>query len=563
MSGLAGVVFFHERPRPVIEAVLRRMNLAQAFRGPHGEGLWTDGRVGLGHRRLAMAGDENHGREPLADAQGCQLVFNGELWRPAEVMDRLGHSFEPGESDARVMHVLLRDRGPEGLSHVEGPFAAVRYDPSAGKLLLVRDAWGQKPLYYYRTPQAFYFASTVTAMKAAVPGLGVRQEALMDLVYRSVGGNHSAFQGLEQLGPGCWLELDVAGRQMGGRWFHPPHPQRADIAPEEVRETIDYAVKSRLDASSELGVFLSGGLDSSVVADSAVRQAEGGQLRFYSIGYDVPGQHDERPLARQMVQRYPFQHEEITLSSGQLPQLLEEVARFTEDPIQDPVTLSTLVLGRAASQRSRCVLTGDGSDEFWGGYERFDNPPAELDDYLPRTQIFTPEELGLRQAPASYLDDIELPPMSWKPLDRILLTEARNRMRNYHLARIDKLGMASGLEVRSPFLDRRVTTLALSIPAARKRPGDVPKGLLLEAFREFLPQWLLERKKQPFSLPIHSWLTGPLRDYARATLGPHCRTAALVPAAPYLAALDTPQGESRAARVWSLLTLEAWLKVMA
>jgi asparagine synthase (glutamine-hydrolysing) len=108
-----------------------------------------------------------------------------------------------------------------------------------------------------------------------------------------------------------------------------------------------------------------------------------------------------------------------------------------------------------------------------------------------------------------------------------------------------------------------VTTLALSIPAARKRPGDVAKGLLLEAFRDTLPQWLLERKKQPFSLPIHRWLTGPLRDYARDTLGPHCRTAALVPAAPYLAALDTPQGESRAARVWSLLALEAWLKVMA
>jgi len=559
------VVFRTERPRKTVEAVLRRMNAAQAHRGPDGEGLWTDGRVGLGHRRLALVGDENHGREPLPDGSGCQLVYNGELWRPAEVMAGLGLQFEAGDSDAHVLHELLAQRGPQGLAQVEGFFAAVRYEPARGRLTLVRDAWGKKPLYLYRTPQATFFASTTAALRAGAGGLGVRPEALLEyLVYRSVGGYRSAFQNVEQLPPGGWLELSVDGSERAGRWFELPAPDRDAIEPAEVRQAVDFAVSERLDANFEQGIFLSGGLDSSIVADSAARQREDGAvLRFYSVGYDVPGMQDERPLARQLAGRYPFVHQEVTLHAAQLPELFRDVARFLEDPIQDPVTLPTLLLCRAAAQRTKCVLTGDGSDEFWGGYERFDDPPERLEDYFPRTQIFAPTELGLAGPPATYLDQVELPPSDWGPLERILLVEARNRLRNYHLARIDKLGMATGLEIRSPFLDRRVTCLALSLPARLKRPEGVPKGLLLEAFRDTLPQWLLERKKQPFSMPIHQWLTGPLHEYARDTLGPNSRTAPLVDAGPYLDALDGPQGESRAARIWSLLALEAWLEVMA
>lgn len=554
MCGIAGVVFFSARPRADVEAVIGRMNRAQAFRGPDGEGLWCDERVGLGHRRLSLVGDDEHGREPLADPADCMLVFNGELYHPDRIMASLGQSMGDTDSDSHALHLLLGERGAPGLDGVEGCFAAGRYDPSRGRLLLIRDAWGQKPLYLYRTSEAFYFASTAAAIQAAVGRLPVRSEGVLEyLVYKSVGGFRSAYQGLEQLPPGSWLELDLDGTERRGRWHHAPAPERTQADPAEVRRVLDEAVEERLAPNFEQGIFLSGGLDSSLVLDAAVRQARG-PLRFYSVGYDAEGLQDERPLARRMASGYAYPHEEVQLGAAQVPELFLEVARYTEDPIQDPVTLPTLLLCKTAARFTKSVLTGDGSDEFWGGYERFDEAPARLEDYWPRTALFGPNELAI---PPSYLDQLELPPESWAPLDRILWCETANRLRNYHLARVDKLSMACGLEVRSPFLDRQVTDLALSIPAALKRPGNQAKGLLMAGYRDVLPAWLLERKKQPFSVPIAPWLAGPLRDYAHDRLGSGSRSRAYLDATPYL---DRPE---KANQVWSLLQLEAWLEMCA
>ena len=557
MCGIAGVIYYQARPQEEVTRVLEAMNQAHAYRGPDGDGVWTDGRVGLAHVRLALVGDAERGREPLADETGAQLVFNGEIYRPAELMRSWGLEFAAGETDARTLHVLLRRQGPEGLAEVEGPFAAARYDPIQGKVTLIRDLWGQKPLYLWRRPEGLYFASTLAALRAAVGPLKVRPEALLEyLIYRSVGGLRSAFQGIEQLPPGSWLEVNVDGEARSGHWYHHPGPDHPQALPEQLRERVDFAVAERLDPNLEQGIFLSGGLDSSIVATSAVAQAQGAPLRFYSIGYDVSGVQDERHLARRLAENFPHEYQEVQLSSGQIPDLFREVARLLEDPIQDPVTLPTLLLCRAAAGRTRCALTGDGSDEFWGGYERFDDPPRDLQDYFPRSAIFQPEELGLGQPPASYLDQVEMPPSDWAPLDRILAVESRNRLRNYHLARVDKLSLGSGLEIRCPFLDRQVTTLAMSVPAERKRLHGVPKGLLIEAYRDVLPQWLLERKKQPFSMPILQWLRGDLRDFAHDRLGSTARTAGLVSAQPYLDSLN----EKNAARIWSLLALEAWME---
>ena len=560
MCGIAGVIYKQERPRDEVLRMLESMNQAQSYRGPDGDGVWTDGRVGLAHVRLALVGDAQRGREPLADETGAQLVFNGEIYRPAELMRNWGLEFAPGETDARTLHVLLRRQGPAGLAEVEGAFAAVRYDPAQGKVTLIRDLWGQKPLYLWRRPEGVYFASTVAALRAAVGPLRVRPEALLEyLIYRSVGGLRSALEEIEQLPPESSLELELDGSERSGRWYQAPRPESAPAQPSALRDKVDFAVAERLDPHLEQGIFLSGGLDSSIVATSAVAQAQGSPLRFYSIGYDVSGSQDERHLARRLAEAFPYEFQEVQLSSGQIPDLFREVARLLEDPIQDPVTLPTLLLCRAAAGRTRCALTGDGSDEFWGGYERFDDPPQDLKDYFPRSAIFQPQDLGLTEPPASYLDQVEMPPPDWEPLDRILAVEARNRLRNYHLARVDKLSLGSGLEIRCPFLDRQVTTMAQSLTASCKRLNGVPKGLLIEAYRDVLPGWLVDRKKQPFSMPILQWLQGDLRQFAHDRLGPNCRTASLVSAQPYLQELN----EKNAAKVWSLLTLEAWMEEWA
>jgi len=179
--------------------------------------------------------------------------------------------------------------------------------------------------------------------------------------------------------------------------------------------------------------------------------------------------------------------------------------------------------------------------------------------------VFHPSELGLQHFPTSYLSGITLlPDDTSDPLDRILRLETANRLRNYHLARIDKLTMSAGLEARAPFLDLNVTCYAESLTASQKRLGARPKGLLIDAFKTVLPSWLLQRKKQPFTVPIETWLSGPLRDFAHDTLGPSAFVRQFVDPAPLLAGLAEPASATPCApRLWSLLHLEIWHREFA
>jgi asparagine synthase (glutamine-hydrolysing) len=370
-----------------------------------------------------------------------------------------------------------------------------------------------------RWRKGWAFSSTIGALCVAVGALRIRANAPLEyLIYKSVGGLHSSFEGIEQIAPGSWVQIMPDGSLRKGRYTTPPEDCSVAATTKDVRRELDAAVVARATSHFETAVLLSGGADSSIVAASLVRQRPNPKMRAFSIGYDVSGSEDESEHARRMAESLGMPHEVVRLHAIQVPQLFEEVALLTEDPIEDPVTLPTLLLARRVAHFTKVALSGDGSDEFWGGYARFDNPPTSLDEYLLRSIVFRPEELGLSAPPTSYLDDVILPAENLSPLDRILRLDAANRLRNYHLARVDKLGMAASLEIRSPFIDARVTRLAQSIPAEIKRPGGRPKGLLLDAFAADLPDWLLNRKKQPFTVPITTWLAGELRSYARDTL---------------------------------------------
>jgi asparagine synthase (glutamine-hydrolysing) len=340
-----------------------------------------------------------------------------------------------------VLAQLLARRGPSLLSALNGPFALARYEPTTHRLLLARDRVGKKPLYLAQTPTGWAFASTLAALHVATGSLRIRPDAIHEhLVFRSVGGQHSAFAGVEQVPPGTWLELDANGILRGGRYWRSPPPDDETVSPDWVREVIDDAVAARADGSCELGVFLSGGLDSAVVAASLRRQRPDQPLRLVSVGYDVAGTEDERPFALRLGAAMGARHDQVIVHGERdVPELMVDAARLLEDPVQDPVTLPTLALARVAATFTRVILTGDGSDELWGGYQRFSAPPVELTDYWPRTAIFRPEELGLAAWPLTYLDGVDLPAMLTDPLDRILRLEFANRLRNYHLSRIDKL----------------------------------------------------------------------------------------------------------------------------
>ena len=197
MCGIAGIIVCNggELDPGILRRAVRQMNRAQRRRGPDGEGAWSDGRVGIGCVRLAITGDDENGRQPLEDRWGGRLVFNGEIYGHEGVLRSLGEPVASGASDGAALSAVLAWRGPDGLAGVRGMFAAARYDAARGRLLLVRDALGKKPLYYRRTCQGWAFASTLAALRAVSGPMRLRPEAVTEyLVYRSVGGHHSAFR---------------------------------------------------------------------------------------------------------------------------------------------------------------------------------------------------------------------------------------------------------------------------------------------------------------------------------------------------------------------------------
>ncbi len=563
MCGIVGLFSPVAQDAGEILALAATMQAAHHFRGPDGQGVWGNAHVALGNVRLAIHGDLKLGLQPLQDRWGGHLVFNGEVFEPREILSSLGEPYHPEDSDGVALEAVLARKGPAGLAHMRGMFAVARYDTNDGSLVLARDTWGQKPLYLMRWRAGWAFASTIAALQAIAGKLTLRREAPIEyLLYKSVGGLHTSFVGIEQVPPGSWMRFLPDGSVQAGRYTDPPPRTDGAATPDDVRRQIDAAVAARATGDFVNALLLSGGADSAIVAASLVRQRPDLGKMAFSVGYDVSGPEDETGYAARMARHLGVEHEVVRLEAAALPGLFEETARFTEDPIADPVTLPTLLLSRRISEVSKVALSGDGSDEFWGGYARFDHAPDTLSAYLPRSMVFHPEELGLDAPPSSYLDGIADPPMDLSPLDRILRLESSNRLRNYHLARIDKLGMASALEIRSPFVDARVTELAHSLPADVKRPDGRAKGLLLDAFTDDLPDWLVHRKKQPFSMPLVAWLSGRLRAYAWDVLtAPGAWVRSFVEPRAHLERFAAEPELETAARLWSLLQLEAWHEV--
>ena len=250
-----------------------RMQAAHQFRGPDGDGIWCNNHVALGSVRLAIHGNRKLGLQPLQDRWGGHLVFNGEIMEPDAVLRSLGEPPHPGESDGVALEAMLALRGPVGLLGMRAMFAAARYDTKDGTLTLVRDTWGQKPLYLARWRDGWAFASTVTALSVATGPLRMRAAAPLEyLVYKSIGGLHSFFEGIEQIAPSSWVQIMPDGTRHTGRYSPIPDDCSAVATPEQVRSELEAAVLVRAADGFENAVLLSGGADSSIVAASLVRQ---------------------------------------------------------------------------------------------------------------------------------------------------------------------------------------------------------------------------------------------------------------------------------------------------
>ena len=568
MCGIAG--FWLEGPQD--PDILRAMTSTLAHRGPDGDGFFIEPPVGLGHRRLAII-DVEGGAQPIASEDGeIAVVFNGEIYNYRELRSELqarGHAFST-RSDTEVLVHLYEEEGEGFAARLNGIFAFALYDRARRKLLLGRDPVGVKPLYYARVPGGCLFGSELKALEAhpAFPRALDFRALSAYLVGEYVPAPLSIWAAARKLLPGHLLVVERgAARQVRfWNWDVVPEERLSEgEAAERLRAELQRSVKGQLVSDVPLGVFLSGGVDSSIVA--ACMKAAGGQVESFSIGFEDPS-FDESGHARAAAAHLGCLHREHTFGEGELLREVPLVLAHLDEPLADPSVFPTALLSRFARGSVTVALGGDGGDELFGGYPTYwvhrrygayrslprwarVRTLALADRILPVSHAnltfpyklrkfrdgaeremplrhylwlgaWTPEllrELLPGSPPAPDLAEGWIPPSprkdacseaQWLDLHTYLLEDI--------LAKVDRASMKASLEARVPILDPAVIRLAFSLPPGFKVRGTSGKRVFKVAFARDLPPGFLDRPKKGFGIPIARWLCGPLKPFAQELL---------------------------------------------
>lgn len=616
MCGIAGFTGPPDRPR------LREMVASLKHRGPDGDGTYEDDAVSIANTRLSII-DLPGGRQPMANETGdVWTVFNGEIYNFFELrqeLEKMGHRFST-QSDTEVIvhgYEAWGERFPERL---RGMFAIALWDAKAKKLLLARDRVGKKPLYYTRAGGRLRFASEIKTLllDPAVPRRPNRRSLERFLRLRYVPGPETAFEGIFKLPPGHLL---VATRDSFGTrpyWGLPDgledrtEAQWADV----LARALDESVRLRLRSDVPVGLFLSGGTDSTAVGSLAVKYA--GTMHSFSVGFDVP-EVSEAGRARAVAEALGTEHHERVVDAGSVEHLPEVVYRMDE-PVADPSALPLYLLSREARRHVKVVLSGEGGDELFGGYfhhrvfhaedrwrpvlrrvpppllagavravprrllaRGFEYPAAvgpeekarvaayagsmgrPLEErYLTIISPFRGEDLReLRGGgdPVSVGLDGHPAPDGAASMERVARFEFARWLPGYILEKSDKMTMAHGLELRAPLLDHPLVETAFRIPAEWKVRNGVPKYILRKAVARYLPGIELGRGKHPYYTPIDRWFPRLKGLYEEYLLGREFRSRGF--RADYVKRLlerhrSSPLIASR--QLWCLLMVEMWFR---
>jgi asparagine synthase (glutamine-hydrolysing) len=618
VCGIAGRLNFRSGA-PVDPAALRGMGDLLAHRGPDGEGLWHDAAIGVVHRRLAVIDLSDAARQPMTgEDPRVWAVLNGEIYNFRELRAALaarGHRFRT-QSDTEVLLAAYAEHGVDCLARLRGMFAFALWDGGRRRLLLARDRPGKKPLYYRLDGDGIAFASEPKAFLAeptfeATPALS----ALSDyLTYHYVPAPGSAFAGLHRVPPAHYLLVENGRVRLERYWrlgYLPKRAQPEAAAAAELLERLRDAVRCRLAADVPLGVFLSGGIDSSAVV-ALVAETGAAPVRTFSIGFEERS-HDELPFARLVARRYGTEHHEFVVRPAAVDILPRLIWHYNE-PYADSSAIPTFHLAELTRRHVTVALNGDGGDENLAGYRRHvagrvadrwaglarparralaalmdalpgsgrgadyarrfvaglgEPPPARyarwashLDPTLK--QALTTEEF--RQAAGGrdsleYLADRFRWAEGLDVVDAALAADVETYLPDDLLVKVDIATMAHGLEGRSPFLDHEVMAYCASLPSDLKLRGRTTKYLLRRAVRGLLPAEVVDRPKQGFAVPIDRWFRRELRALvhdvlldARTLQRGYFREAVV------RRMLDEHRRGARGwhAELWSLLVLELW-----
>ncbi len=626
MCGICGKLNF-DRLEQVDPGLLRRMTETLLHRGPDGGGQFVSGPVGLGHRRLSII-DLNTGGQPMSNEDDTiWVVYNGEVYNFQELkadLEARGHKFKSATDTEVIVH-LYEELGPESVSKLQGMFAFALWDDRKQLLLLARDRVGIKPLYYTNTGKSLVFGSEI---KSLLPDPGVSRNINPRAIdrfftYGYLPGSETLLEDVFKLDPGHYLTArdgQIEVRQYWDLRFEAsPHRTNFGDTVEELRELLSRTVKAHMISDVPVGVLLSGGVDSTATLRYAVEQTNK-PIHTFTVGFSGEQFADERPYARLAAQRFGTEHHEITMTAENFLDFLPRYAWHMEEPVFEPPAVALYFVSRLARESGvKVLLSGEGGDEAFGGYQTYRNlllferlkalfgpakgllrlglralgktgwkrvgkysglvdlPMSEY--YLSRTA--TPDSAMMRLKSSLYTEEFaeslrgeksDLPTRSLfarldggSPLDSMLYVDTKTWLPDDLLVKADKMTMATSVELRVPLLDFQVLEFAASLPSAFKVRGWTTKRILKAALEDSVPHEIIGRKKTGFPVPYARWLRDNMRGFVGDTL--HDQNVAI---GSYFSKTKINEllqqhqrGNGRSKEVFCLLVLELLLKQLA
>jgi len=620
MCGICGI-YNYKTLLPARAEQVEKMYGVMRHRGPDGHGSFADGPIGLGHCRLSILDTSSRGSQPMKSEDGSiVIVFNGEIYNFIELRELLaqkGYVFRTG-TDTEVIIQMYREFGEKCLDYFVGMFAFALWDAKEQKLFLVRDRLGVKPLYYLSTPDGILFGSEVKSILEAAPKRPVVQLQALDcfMSFGYVPGERSLFEGVLKLSAGHYMIVSN-GKPIVRRYWDLVFSEEADRGEayyvEKLREILLDASRIRLRSDVPLGVFLSGGLDSSSVVALLARELNE-PIKTFSVAYDKGGDFDETHYSRIVARKFHTDHHEFYVDPAEFRDFIPKFVWFMDEPVTEAAAISLYFIAKLARDYVTVVLSGEGADEMFAGYPIYHYMKV-LDNYrrLPqmlREGILNPllsriggdkvkkylqlsenplheryTGVSLYEAPVkqqlytqsfkSELNgfnslDVIAPHYKnsehWDPLNRMLYLDIKTWLVDDILIKADRMSMAPSLELRSPFLDHRIAEFAASLPVKYKLNGRTGKYILKKSMEGILPPEIIYRKKKGFPTPLETMFKHELNEYAVELLTER-RTIDRGYFDPGFVAriLDEHTRGARAHHkiIWQLIVLEEWHRCFA
>ena len=573
MCGIVGK--FSLDGNPVSLNLIKAMCDRVAYRGPDDSGVYTNGHVGLGHRRLSIIDLSPLGHQPMSSRDGkLWITFNGEIYNFQSLRKDLtvkGYNFT-SNSDTEVILYLYKEYGTDCLQHMRGMFAFAIWDSEQDIIFAARDRIGKKPLFYFMDGKNFLFASEIKSLlEDPVITRKINYEALYDYFkYLYVPDPKTIYENIFKLQPGHFLICSREGLSINEYW-DVSFGNQVEKFEEEICEgllsVLDESVKLRMISDVPLGAFLSGGIDSSMVV-ALMASHHQGPVTTCSIGFDSE-KYDEVKFARIVANQFSTNHHEFTVKQN-VESVLSNLPYFFDEPFADSSAVPTFYVSKLAKKQVTVALAGDGGDENFAGYDKYRLDAIEnrlrksfpafirrllfpvganilrsLSGRIAKKGTSLLNSLGNEADYGFFLSNTEIDDALWRRLinddtkrqignynpfqitkhfydkadtddhlSKILYTDLKTYLPGDILVKVDRMSMANSLEVRAPILDHKVIEFAAGIPYQLKYRGKEKKYILKRALRNLLPEEILYRKKMGFSVPLASWFRSELRESA-------------------------------------------------